>query len=597
MKGIEKMKLRLLMLVLAALSSRQTWSQTTPSTVQAEWDQPLLVVARTEMQPSNTLIPIDARRLPFTRLIFTAYGERRVDVENLVVERQGLSVDYVLDSVVALDERGLELGDERWLNSNHQAVLNTRFSLEPGESKIITLAGNRPSWGSASHHGMQVRLALVAVQASTTCGGVFPIVGATHTINEGLAIGTVTTRRGLFDTGMSSAYYVGTSNITASSVQFFAGLEEGGVFRGIRWHQSGTAILGDYTAQTYINGRPYTTTVSADGRYYTTLVSPGIQWGQGSSIDVSVRVSLLNGAGRTVNLDIQSRADVYIRGSAYGFDIVPEYEMKNLGVPDNATVEPFDDPYYDGAKLTILSGEIIIRASAYSPSQDILSNTASQLLGGGFLADVRGESIIVRNVGFNVSLQDAGGGSDVDELTGIVLVDATGAVVSGPVNGIASDSHLTAGWKDGSVIFRNVTFPAGLHWYTLRGTAGSRLPYGTVIQFSTTPSMDFGPARGLTTDAYITIRPAFEMTLSSVIVKETFPSLPPRVRSIEFSDGILRVIAQVPPNQMFGLDWSDDLVNWVKEPRSVQASQTGQWVLGTEFIVFPTYRFFRVSSR
>ena len=587
------MKLRLIVVLATLLGWQEAQAQTT-ITPAVPSSTPFLAVVKTEVQPDNTLAPLRAKRLPFTKLLFTAHGAKRIDVDGLVTERQGLSVDSVLDSVVALDEQGMEMGTEKWLDSNHQAVLNAKFSLEPGESRTVTLAGNRPSWGNAGHAGMQVSLALVEVKTSVTYGGAFPLVGATHTINEGLNIGTVIAMRSLLDPGTSSVQYVGTSQFMFSAVRLVAGSVEGGILRGIRWHQAGTAISSDVEVETYVNGTRYNTTVSANGRYYTTIFSSPIQWGSGRSIDVVVGGSLLNGAGRTVNFDIESRSDIYITGSTYGFNILPEYGV-GIGVPDSATVQMLDNPYYDGAKITILPGSIEIRPSD-SPSQNISGNTTNQPLGGSFVADVWGEPVIVRRVGFNVSLKSAGGASDVDDLFGITLVDETGRIVSGPVDGIAADSAFTTGARDGSVIFTDVTFSVGRHWYTPKGRANTDL-IGTTVQFSSTPSTDFGPARGLTTDAYITIGPASEIMLSPVTVIEPPPPLTARITSIVFTGDGVEITAQATPNQLFGLDWSDDLVHWSPGNAIVGASPSGRWFYGTEIINPPPRQFFRVSSR
>lgn len=587
---MKEMKPRLILLLTALLCWQAEAQMTTPAIPSST---PFLAVVKTVVQPDNTLAPLRAKRLPYTKLLFTALGNKRIDVDGLVAERQGLSVDAVLDSVVALDEQGFEMGPEKWLDSNHQAVLNAKFSLEPGQSKTIILAGNRPSWGNAGYAEMQVQLALVGVRTSVTYGGAFPLVGATHTVNEGLTIGTVIAMRSLLDPGTSSVQYVGTSQFMFSAVKLVAGSVEGGILRGIRWHQAGTAIPSDIDVQTYVNGSRYNATVSADGRYYTTIFDSPIQWGSGRSVDVAVGGSLLNGAGRTVNFDIESRSDIYITGSTYGFSVLPEYGA-GIGLPDSATVQMFDNPYYDGARITILPGSVEIRPSD-SPSQNIPSNVTNQPLGGSLVAYVWGESVIVRRVGFNVSLKNASGASDVDDLTGITLVDETGAVVSGPVDGIATDSIFTTGSKNGSVIFTDVTLNVGRHWYTPKGRAGSDL-IGTTVQFSSTPSTDFGPARGMTTDASITIGPAFEISLSPVTVKESPPPLTARVTSVERrEDGMVTIHAMVTPNQFFGIDYSEGLTNWTQDPEKTSSS-TGNWVFG-RFLGSPKTRFFRLSSR
>src|SRR3990167_523459 len=74
-------------------------------------------------QPGVSLAPNSAARLPFTKIRVTAGNDGDVTVNSITVERTGLAQDVVFSGVVLIDENGLQLGDAKTFNSNHQATI------------------------------------------------------------------------------------------------------------------------------------------------------------------------------------------------------------------------------------------------------------------------------------------------------------------------------------------------------------------------------------------------------------------------------------------------------------------------------------------
>ncbi len=472
------------------------------------------------VQPPASLAPLGAARIPFTKITFTA-GAQDETVNGISVQREGLSVDAVLDSIMLLDENGMQIGSQKFLNSEHQARLTSPFTVKAGQSRTFTIAANRSGVSNAAHAGMTVGLSLVGVNTSATVTGPLPIIGPLHVVNEGLMIGSVVAQRGSTDPGASSYQYVGTSHYTFSAIRITAGSAEDEWFGGIRWYQSGSELPENLAnIQTRVDGVLFATSVSEDGRYYTSMFGgKGILIKKGFSVEVAIKGDIIGGYGRTIDFDLERRSDLYLVGATYGFGITPPFGS-SLAPVDSSSFSFTDNPWYDAAEVVVASGDITIDVSALVPSQNVTVNTVYQPLGG-FTATVRGEPISIDRLGFNVALGNEGTADDVDDLTNIIVVDENGSIVAGPVDGSAvDDSRYTAGSADGSVIFTDtVTFPIGTHSYKIIGKVGSDLDYNSTIQLSTTPATDFALVRGLMTGATITPSPSATVTLNAMTVK------------------------------------------------------------------------------
>lgn len=479
-----------------------------------------LTVTAAATQPSAQLAPLSAARIPFTKVTFTASSDGDVTVSGLVVERGGQSIDGIFDSILLLDEAGMQLGLAKNLNSQHQVTLTEPFTVKAGQSRTFTLAGNRTSTAASANAGMVAILSLVKVNTSATVNGSFPITGTAQTVNEGLTIGSVTMNRGSIDPGTSVTKEVGITGYTFSAIRITAGSAENIRLKSIRWNQTGSVSTVDLAnLKTYVDGTAYDIAVSSDGKYYTSTFGTGIVIEKGFSKEISIKGDVVGGSGRTIDFDIAKRTDIDVNGELYGFGITPPL-AGTAASADGAAFNNVDDYYYDAAQVTVSNGSINISiSSSAAPAQNIAVNTSNQILGA-FSADVKGEAITVGRLGFNVSLASEST-ADVDDLTNVSLVDENGSVVAGPVDGSATDSTTYAtGNSDGGITFTDtVTFPIGMHTYTLKGKVGTDFPNNATIAASTTPSADFATVKGLTTGNTITPGPASAITTNTMTVK------------------------------------------------------------------------------
>ncbi len=433
-------------------------------------------------QPTNSLAPQGTSRVPFTKFTLTNNSGAAVTVNGITVERTGLGQNAVFAGVVLVDDTtNTQVGTAKTLNSNYQAVIGDTFTVNPGETKRFTVAGNMAS-SLATYAGQVVGLSVVGVNTAATVSGSLPIAGAYHTINATLTIGTVSTSTSAYDPGTSSSKNIGDTAVRFSGVRFTAGSAEDLRLYSIRWRQAGTASAVDISnVMTYVDGTAYPTTVSADGKYYTTSFPGGILVAKGNSADVYVQGDLTgsNSASRTVDFDIDRVTDVYFVGQLYGYGVAPSGTYT---------------PWYNGFVTTINAGTVTTIGKANEvASQNIAPNVMNQPLGG-FVTNFAGEGVSVSQMVFTYATTTAA----VGLITSATIVDSNGVVVAGPVD---------AAWVGGVATFTfsdTVTFPVGSKVYTVKGKLPSTAGNGATVTLSTTPSGWSNPT-GQTSNNTVTI--------------------------------------------------------------------------------------------
>ncbi|MBI3442714.1 MAG: peptidoglycan-binding protein [Candidatus Sungbacteria bacterium] len=491
-------------------------------------------------QPVANLAPGGAARVPFTRVKFTASADGDVMITGFTAERKGPSNDAALDSVVLLDENGAQLGLSKTLNSLHQVLLNEPVKVAAGTTRTLTIAGNMTA-AVSTYNGQVIQLALVGVNAGTTAvtgvSATAPLVGNGQTYNSTVSIGTVTMQRGSTDPGVAVTKNIGQLGYTFSAIRLTAGSAEKVYLKYIRWNQTGSVASGDLAnIKTYVDGTAYDTVVSSDGKYYVTTFTDnsgqGILVDKGFSKELSIKGDITGGSGRTVIFDIAKKIDIGVNGQTYGFGILPPQTGTAAADHTSPNFTSSEDPWYAGGTVTVSAGTISISSSNSVAAQNIAVNVPNVPLGA-FTADVRGEPITVNKVAFNVALVRPAGAayscvaSDavasnpcVNDLTNVTLVDENGSVIAGPVDGGAVDTTDTTGASNGVFVFStSITFPVGLHTYTLKGRVGSDLLNNTTIQASTTPSADFASAKGQNSGNSITPSPAAAISMNTMTVK------------------------------------------------------------------------------
>ena len=458
-------------------------------------------------QPTATLAPDSAARVPFTTFVVSAGSDGDVVMNNVSVERTGLAPDAVFSGIVLLDSDGVQLGTSKTLNSNHQATVGDKVTIPAGTSKTFTIAGNMAS-DNSSRDGTVAALSVISINTSATVSGSLPIVGTSQTINASLAIGSVTMGISSFDPNSAQSKEIGTTGVRFAGITVTAGSAEDVRVNSIRWNQTGSAGSGDISnVVTVVDGTEYPTTVSSDGKFYTALLGSGIVITKGNLKDVYVKGDIIGGSARTVIFDIDKTTDLNITGETFGYGITPPAGSGTAAT--TSSVFTAGTPWFDNSTLTISAGSVTsIQKSSTIAAQNIAVNVSDQPLGG-FETDIKGEAINISGMTLTVATS-SGNGSGL--LTNVTIVDQNGTVVAGPIDATrSSDTVMSLAFTD------SMTIPTGKMVYTVKGKlASTEANSGTYI-VTVTPSNWTSPVGDTTGDSITISNSAF--TLNTMTVK------------------------------------------------------------------------------
>jgi len=474
-----------------------------------------LTVTLAPNQPASGLFGESFASRDFTKLNFTASADGDVTVKALTVQRTGQGNDSAFSGVVLLDESGVRLGDAKTFGSTHTTRMPDKFIVKAGQTRTITLGGDSDA-DQNDYNGQLVSLTLtnVEVEGATNVNVSYPLTGPLMTVNSTLAIGSATLARGPLDPGNGTTKEIGTQGYIFSALQITAGTNEDVTIKSIKWNQSGSAAIADLgNIKTTFDGVIYDTEVSSDGKYYTAKFGGGITITKGNNKELYIKGNVLSGSNRTVDFDLYRYAEIQVVGNTYGYTILPSATETTA---DNDDDGEFQDaqPRWDAFQVNIGNGSITAEKATEVAAQNVSENLSDQSLGG-ILIDIKGESITVAAMNFDVALTKAASGVTIDtnDITNITLVQkSTGKVVAGPVDGVA-------GYNSAVRFTDTVTFPVGRTVYELKGKLGTDFSQNDLIAASTTPSSDWTTVRGVDSGQTITPAPASAVTLSTMTVK------------------------------------------------------------------------------
>jgi len=477
-----------------------------------------LSVFKTSSQPVNGLAPVNAARVPFTNVSFTASADGDVVVSSVTVQLNGPTDTDPFDGVVLVDENGVQLGDAKTFNSARQAVLTGSFTVKAGQTRWMSVAANMDETLS-DDAGNVASIAVVGVNTSAVVNASYPIEGAVHTMNSSLTIGNVSMSRGSLDPGAAQTKEVGTTGYNFSSIKITAGTEDVRV-KSIRWYQSESASSGDLAnLKTVVDDVTYDAMLSSDGKYYvTTFPAGGIALSEGTAKDFTIRGDLVGGAARKVDFDIAKRSDIHVVewiSGAERYGIIPPFASSAATV-DSSNFNNADDNYYEASVVTIDAGKMTVSNwTSGVPAGNIAENTLNQPIAG-LSVDVKGEAVSVQQIKFDLDINESSGTSaTIADLTNLTLVDDKGKVLAGPKDGSGTDDA-------GSITFTDtITFPIGITNVKLVGKLGTDFDTNDTVQASTTPGSTsyWVTVKGQNTNNTVTPTPNSAITGSLQTVK------------------------------------------------------------------------------
>src|SRR3989344_2260646 len=451
-------------------------------------------------QPAGSLAPQSAARVPFTKITVTAGSDGDVILNSVTVQRGGLAQDAVFGGIVLLNENGLQLGIAKTLNSNHQAVIGEAVTIPRGTSKTFTVAGNMAASLSA-YAGQVANISVVGVNTAAVVSGSLPIVGASHTINSSLSIGSVTTERASLQPTTAVNKEVGTTGFTFSQFKVTAGSVENVRVHSVRWNQASSAGSADLAnVVTVVSGVEYPTTISADGKYYSTVFPGGLLIEKGLFKEISIKADVAGGSGRTINFGVEKTTDLYIIGETYGYGITP---------PSTGTGFTSGTIWYPAQTITVANGSITVEKALAVPAQNIAPNLGNQVLGG-YTVEIKGEPITVASHVFSFATTGTKTAGSSAQITQVTIVDENCSVIAGPVDEVDTTGDVT--FTD------TVLYPIGKKTYTFKGKVGPGFGADGTVILSTTPSTNWTTVTGQVTGKTITPSSA-AVTMSTITVK------------------------------------------------------------------------------
>ena len=463
------------------------------------------------VQPANSLVPQNSSRVPFTTFTLTNNSGAAVTISGVTVMRTGPALDAVFTGggVILLDEAGMQLGVQRTFNSDHTVVAGDPFTLNPGQTKTLTVAGNFTT-GPSTYSGQVVSVTVTGINTSAPVAGALPITGASQTLNGTLTIGSVTTNISSFDPNGAQSKNIGDTGVKFTGVRFTAGSVEDLKLYSVRFRLNGSVSAGDLTnVVAVVDGTTYPTTVSTDGRYYTAAIPGGLLIQKGFSKDIYLQGDITgsNASGRVVEFDIDRTTDVYIVGQTYGYGIAPAAGVSSLLTgTTHGTAITTSQPWFQGSTVSISGASVTTIGKANEvAAQNIAVNVPNQVLGG-FATDIKGEGLTVQQMVFTVASSSTTGGP---ALTNVSIVDANGAVVAGPVDQVGSTLTFT----------NSVTFPVARAVYTLKGKVHASTGNNSTIVLSTNPSSNWTGVTGQTTGNTISLSGSSSFNMNTMTVR------------------------------------------------------------------------------
>jgi|GEM_PF-3653791 len=310
---------------------------------------PHLLVEAIEGAIPPTVLLAAAQAVPFLVVNVTAVGGK-AEVRSITIMNTGAASRSIFSAVGFPD-----LGNPMALKANNTYNTQAGFTLEDGETRTLVLIASM-KFDLTGHQGEMPALAIKSIDANVPIEGTFPVVGTTHTVNTGVAIGTLTATASSYDPALKRSFQVHSTKVTFSGIKVTAGNQEPIALTSMTWLQSGSVSPNDISdVRTYVvhNGKTYSFVAKQTGRFYISAIE-GVVLGKGDSADIYVAGDVGDAeVGRTIDFDINQNIDVLGMGLDYKNNILAVgADVKSN--PDEGQFALNAFPLYNGFKHTIV---------------------------------------------------------------------------------------------------------------------------------------------------------------------------------------------------------------------------------------------------
>lgn len=466
-----------------------------------------LTVTLASTTPASGMVVNNAARYPFTKVALTT-GSLGATIDTFVVQRGGLGQDGAFASVDILDADTMIPFDQnsKTFNSNHQATFTKDLEIPANTTKYVYLAGNMGTLTNYAGEAPALGVASITLKGGGVVSGSLPLYGNTQTLNATITIGTATVQRGAYTNATSTTIEVGKEDYTFFSFQIEAGSAEDVTFSQISVYQEGTATLtsdlGDY--QLYKDGTKVASGTVNDK--YINFSLPATTIPKGETYQYQVKADVLGGSARTVDLGVYRTTDLLVKGNTYGYNITPSYSGTGSSYTSAAV---YNKPVLSDNQFTVSNGTLTVERSNTVGAENITPGNGQVL--GAFKFTVKGEEIDVTALTLTVASTTAN--TSADPLTGVKLVNASGATVAGPTD--PTSGALTVAFTD------TFTLPIGESVYKVVANLNTSAQWATddtMYVRIATPATKI-TATGVTTGNSITAGPAANVDTNTQTIK------------------------------------------------------------------------------
>jgi hypothetical protein len=401
--------------------------------------------------PAGAVLASGSLYNPMLKLTFWAPATGGATISGLAVTKYGLVANTDVNGLSVWDASGLRHGSVvSSLSSDNKATIG--FGSDPitvpaGGSVTLTVKANLKS--TATSGTAYFGLASAAdVNANTTVGGAFPLVGNLFTLADGqysLANVYVTMKTpGGNDASTDDGNVdVGDLQKEVADVQF----SQVNSNEDIQVEQVVFYIEGDVTDAQLANWKLYdvagnvlATVAKSVDRYATMNLTSPYVIPKGQNKTLTLKVDFVDGANRYMRVDIQNDYDMVIRGVSTRAAIQPKDSTG--GTYADVTAET----YGVNGFFKMRTGTISVSKATDSPSGNVTTGQTDALLAK-FTVRPQGEDMELRRLTLQIVQANAVGGDDttvVPNLTGNVSVrSADGALTYLTV--AASDATVYSG--------------------------------------------------------------------------------------------------------------------------------------------------------
>jgi len=461
-----------------------------------------LNVSLSASTPTSTNLPNGSAFNEVLKLNFSA-GSTGATINGLTLKKGGYFANTGISGVDVVDANGMRHGNvASSINSDNEVVLlfgSNPVTVAANSSATLTVRVNLAAGSTAST--LQMGLGVVNTTASVT--GLLPVWGNSFNVVDGaqsIATATIDVQPigGAANTNLN-ADPDNFQEVTKFRISEGASKEDLKLY-GLSLYNYGNAAATDYkdVQLVAVDGTVVATAQPSGQDVVFDLSSAPYVIAKGQSKDFTVRMKIVSGTTRTIQLVVYNDYDLRVKGASTGAFVLPTAATNSI----DTTFPIGDATNYN--LVTIASGTLSFNKDVTSPSAS-LTPGASNVVLAKYYAKPTGENMELRKVNFGITQTNSA-------LTGNVYVKVNDATVW---SGAASD-FAVIGTTYSKTLSTYPTLVAGQNSYiTVEGSVPSTATSGVsyVVQDFDITEVKRLISNSIITDSTIAVNPTDGNTL------------------------------------------------------------------------------------